>query len=151
MEKTTKNLKTSSLIVLLFAGLSLLQIISELMFGELNSTPLPEGAPENTLMITKIVILVVTLVFLIPKLYVGLKGLRVAKNPNTSKGHIIWAMIIFGFAVLDLIEPAMGLISGNASGNFSALASITLELVVYFEYIKHARAVAKQAAEPSNV
>ena len=146
MEQTTKRFKTASLMVLLFAGLSLLETVSELLFGELNSAEIPEGAPENVLMITKIILLVLALLFLLPKLYVGLKGLRVAKNPNTSKGHIVWAMIIFVFAVLDLIKPVSGLFTqGFAYESLSTITSVVLELVIYYEYIKFAREVRKLA------
>ena len=146
MEQTRKNLKTSSWVVLIFAALSLLQIIGELLWGELNSAQIPAGAPENTLQITKIFLLVITVLLLLPKVYVGVKGLRVAKKPNTSKGHIIWAGIILVFAVLDLIDPVVAIVkSGNVREHISALASILLEVAIYGEYIKYARDVAKLA------
>ena len=146
MEQTLKHFKTSSFIVLLFAGLSLLQVVSELLFGELNSAQLPAGAPANTLMIAKIVLLAVSLLLLLPKFYVGVKGLRIAKTPSSSKRHIIWAMIIFVFSALELIDPAVAAIKqGGGYENFSALCSVFLELSIYYDYIKYARAVAKQA------
>lgn len=146
MEQTRKNLKTSSWVVLIFAALSLLQIIGELLWGELNSARIPAGAPENTLQITKIFILVIAVLLLLPKVYVGVKGLRVAKKPNASKGHIIWAGIILVFAVLDLIDPVAAAIkSGSVREHISAMLSILLEVAIYGEYIKYARDVAKLA------
>ena len=64
MEKAKKQLKTSSLFVLLFAGLSLMNIISALTFGDINSATIPEGAPDNILQITKMLLLIVTVVLL---------------------------------------------------------------------------------------
>ena len=146
MEQARKHLKISSFVVLLFAGLTLLQIITELVFGELNSAQIPAGAPENTLLITKIIVLVVSLLLLLPSVYVGLKGLRIAKEPNSSKGHIIWAGIIFVFSILELIDPVVGILKyGSWGENAGALFSIALDMVIYYDYIKYARAVAKLA------
>ena len=147
MKQTLKHFKTASLVVLLFAGFSLLQIVSELLFGELNSAPLPAGAPENTLMIAKIILLVVSLLLLLPKFYVGIKGLRIAKNPNASKRHIIWATIILVFSIVELIEPAVATVKqGGGYENISALCSVLVEVAIYYDYIKYARAVAKEVA-----
>lgn len=146
MEQTRKHLKISSFVVLLFAALSLLQIVTELLFGELNSTQIPVGAPENTLLITKIILLVVSLLFLLPEVYVGLKGLRIAKRPNSSKGHIIWAGIILVFSVLELIDPVIAILKhGGGAENISALFSVFLDVAIYYDYIKYAKAVAKLA------
>ena len=144
MEQAQKQLKTASLFVLLFAGLSLVQIITELAFGELNSATIPEGAPDNILLITKTILLVFTIIFLLPKVYVGIKGLRIAKNPNSSKTHIIWAIIILVFEALGFIDPIIALVNqGNTFDNIRALAEISLEVIIIFEYIKYARDLSK--------
>ena len=143
-EKTRKNLKNASLLVLLFVGLTLLQVVTELLFGDLNNAQVPEGAPENIVMITKVFLLVFSLVLLLPKIYVGLKGLRVAKKPDASKKHIVWAMIIFGISALGLIEPVVGIINqGGIKEHASVLFGVLLELVIYYDYIKYAKEVSK--------
>lgn len=147
MEQAKKNLKLSSIFVLLFAALTLIQIIAALAFGPLNQAELPADAPENILNITKIFLLVITLVMLVPNIYVGVKGLRVAKKPNTSKGHIIWAWILFAFSVLALVDPVVACLKDGAwADNYRSLFSIGLDLVIYYEFIVHAKAVAKLAA-----
>ena len=100
MEKARTSLKFSSLSVLALAVISLVNIVVGLMSSEFNSAELPAGSPENILTITKIIILVVTLVLLIPRVYVGFKGLKIAKNPDSSKGHIIWAVILLVFSMM---------------------------------------------------
>ena len=147
MEQAQKNLKYSSLFVLLFAVLSLINIIAALAFGPLNQAEIPAGAPENTLAITKIFLLVVSLLMLVPDVYVGVKGLRVAKTPNTSKGHIVWACILFVFSALALIDPVVACLKDGAWGeNVGALFNIGLDLIIYYEFIVQAKAVAKLAA-----
>ena len=144
MEQAKKHLKISSMLVLLFVGISLLEIATELMFGDINSAPIPDGAPDNILLITKTFVMVVALVLMLPKIYVGIKGLKIAKYPNTSKGHIIWAVIIFVFTLLGLVEPAMAILKQD-SVNISALFGVLLELAIYYDYIKYAKLVAKMS------
>ena len=109
MEQAKKNLKTFSIFVLLYAGASLIKILTELLLGDLNSAEIPVGSPDNILMITKMVLLGISLILLLPRVYVGCKGLKIAKKPDASKGHIIWAMIIVACLALELILdlPAM--------------------------------------------
>lgn len=144
MEQARKQLKLSSLFLLLFAGLSVIQLGAELLFGELNSATIPEGAPENILLITKIILSVLTILILLPQIYVGLKGLKFAKNPDSSKGHIVWAIILFVISVLYMISPVANIIKGgDASENIKTIASYALEAIIYFEYIHYARALIK--------
>ena len=103
MEQTRKYLKLSSIAVLALAFFSLLQIVSELLYGDLNNAAIPEGTPENVLLITKIFVFAVSLLLTLPNIYIGIKGLRIAKKPNSSKGHIVWAIILLAFAALFLM------------------------------------------------
>ena len=127
MEQARKNLKTSSIIVLALAGLSLLNLIFGIFFGdlstELNNATIPDGAPDNVILITKIFVLVVSILILLPQLYVGLKGLKMAKKPDSSRGHIVWGIILVVFTACGLLSPFVALIqgSGDAFGNIAEL------------------------------
>ena len=133
--------------MLALAFFSLLQIVSELLYGELNNAVIPEGAPENILPITKIVLFSVALLLTLPNIYIGIKGLRIAKKPNSSKGHIVWAIILLVFAALFLIEQGVGFIhDGFNFENISAFCSIVVEVTVFVEYIRLAIAVRKTVA-----
>ena len=133
--------------MLALAFFSLLQIVSELLYGELNNAVIPEGAPENILPITKIVLFSVALLLTLPNIYIGIKGLRIAKKPNSSKGHIVWAIILLAFAALFLIEQGVGFIhDGFNFENISAFCSIVVEVAVFVEYIRFAIAVKKTVA-----
>lgn len=145
MEQTRKHLKISSLIVLLFAALSLLNIVSELLFGDLNNATIPEGSPDNILLITKIILLVFSLVLLAPQIYIGFKGLKMAKNPDSSKAHIVWAIILFVLSIVGLISPAIAIVKqDNVFEHVSEFFSIVLEAVIFYDYIRCARAVSKE-------
>ena len=144
MEQTRKKLKLSSFGVLALAVFSLIQIVSELLYGELNNVAIPEDAPENILLITKIFVFSVSLLFMLPNIYIGIKGLLIAKKPNSSKGHIVWAIILLIFASLSLLEQGIGFIhDGFKFENVSAFWSIAVEVAVFVEYIRFAIAVRK--------
>ena len=144
MEKR-KHLKWSSVAILAFVGFTLLELVSEIFLGELNNVEIPEGSPANVLLITKIFLLCVSVLFTLPGLYVGFKGLKMAKNPDNSKGHIVWAKILFVFAVLSLAAPVFGFINkADGVDNFGGLFSILFEIAIYFDYIKYAKVVAEE-------
>ena len=108
------------------------------------SAEIPEGAPDNILMITRIILLSVSALFLIPQVYVGLKGIFIAKNPTSSKGHIVWAWILLGIDVLSLISPIIGFVNNGDTGNsIGTILSLLLEITIYIEYIKYATDVSK--------
>ena len=147
MEQTRKYLKLSSIAVLALAGFSMLQVVSELLFGEFANAAIPEGAPDNILLITRIIIFSFALLLTLPSIYIGIKGLRIAKRPNSSKGHIVWAIILLVFAALSLISPVVDFVNdGFNRGNISEFLSIAVEVSVFFEYIKYAIAVRKAIA-----
>ena len=147
MEQTRKYLKLSSIAVLALAFFSLLQIVSELLYGELNNAVIPEGAPENILPITKIVLFSVALLLTLPSIYIGIKGLRIAKKPNSSKAHIVWAIILLVLASLSLVEQGFALVRyGVNFESISAFCSIVVEVAVFVEYIRLAIAVRKTVA-----
>ena len=56
MEQSRKYLKLSSIAVLALALFSMLQLVSELLFGDMNQAVIPEGAPDNILLITRIIL-----------------------------------------------------------------------------------------------
>lgn len=144
MEKSRKNLKIYSVIILLFAGLTLLSLVAELWLGELNNAEIPEGAPENILSITRVFVLVVSFVLLLPRLYVGFKGLKMAKNPDSSNGHIVWGMILLVISVIGLISPITALAeSKNIFDGVMELLGVIVDVVVFYGYVKYAKAVSK--------
>ena len=146
MENTRKHLKAVSGIVLALAGLSLLGIVYELIAGEINSSEIPAGSPDNILMITKIILLVISGIMLLPQTYVGIKGIMVAKNPDSSRSHILVAMILFGFLAVEVILEFIGIFtSGNIGESASNFLSLAVDAGIMFDYIMCAKAVARGA------
>ena len=118
-----------------------------LLFGELSNATIPEGAPDNILLITRIFIFSFALLLMLPGIYIGIKGLRIAKKPNSSKGHIVWGIILLVLASLSLISPVVDFINNGFKYDYlSEFLSIAVEVAVFFEYIKYAIALRKAIA-----
>ena len=145
MEQKKKQLKSASILVLIFAGLSLVKTIVELIFTDLDVATIPEGLPENILLITKIVFAVISVLLLIPNVYIGIKGLKLASKPDSSaKAHIVWGIILLVLTVLSLVSPITDIMQKqNVSANISILLGGLLDAIVLFDYVKCAKALAK--------
>lgn len=145
MEKSRKDLKISSIVILLFGVWSLVDVISQVFFGEINNANVPAGAPDNILEITRIFLIVVSALILLPQFYIGIKGLAVANKPNSSKGHIRWAIVLLVFTIIGFIDAVIRVIGGESIKEYiSVFLNLALEGVLYYEYIVFARLVAKE-------
>lgn len=143
MEQSKKHLKITSVVALIFAGLSLFNLLAELVWGDISA--FPEGISANTVLIAKIILAVITFMFILPQIYIGFKGLKMAKNPDSSKAHIVWAVILFIFGFFGLISSIIDVVNKASSLNISGMLTTVLELIIYFDYIKFSREVSKSA------
>ena len=145
MSQLRKNLKILSIVVLAFAGLTALNIVFELIFGEINNAAIPEGSPDNILLIAKIFLVVLSFIILLPQVYIGIKGIKVANKPDNSRGHIVWGIILFVLSLVGLISPVMAIFKReDIFSNLSALFSGAVDAAILFAYVKYARSVAEE-------
>lgn len=74
---------------------------------------------------------------------IGIKALKVSKNPNTDKGYITAAKVFFVMSVISAISAAITLFDGSAPIIDAILnfANATLGAVVYVFFVKAAQAV----------
>ena len=145
MEQSRKHLKISSIVILIYAAATLVKLLTEIFLGELNSAEIPDGSPANILLIAKIVLTVFSFIFLLPEIYVGLKGLKMAYNPDSSRFHILLAMILLGFTAVSMITPTIALFKGDSFGdNIGDVLGMVVEIFIYYDYVKYARIVADE-------
>jgi hypothetical protein len=145
MDQSRKNLKVSSIVILLLGVWSLVDVLLQVFFGEINNAQIPAGAPDNILEITRIFLIVVSALILLPQFYIGIKGLVVANKPNSSKGHIRWAIVLLVFTIIGFIDAVISVIGGESIKEYiSVFLNLALEGVLYYEYIVFARLVAKE-------
>ena len=147
MEQSRKYLKLSALVVLALAILSLLNILYELFFGALSmafkSEVVTEQFADNIILTTQIFVLAVSFLLLLPRIYIGLKGIKVANNPDYSRGHIIWGTILLVLTAIGLISPLLALFKGNGMvfANIANICSEVVDVFILYEYVKYAKDV----------
>ena len=106
------------------------------------SAEVTEQFTNDIILTTQIFIVVVSFLLLLPQIYIGLKGIKVANNPDYSRGHIVWGTILLVLTAIGLISPVLALFRGGMS--FANIANICSELVdvfILYEYVKYAKAV----------
>ena len=146
MEKNKKNLKILSILLLALAVYSLIRIVLSVFLIDLNPEDLTDGASATHLLIGQIFVCVVSVILLIPQIFVGIKGIKVSNNPDSSKAHIVWAVILTVLSVIGILSPASDLIKGVAVlDNLLAVADMALDAIIYIEYINYAKKLVKAA------
>ena len=136
-------MKEASFLVLLFTAFSFIRIIIQLFVG-FEADPTQVGVSHEIIVATMIVMLVVGLILLLPQLYVGVKGMKIAKNPTSSKGHIVWAVILLVFSAFGIIATVSSIVEQvNVVDNVITLVNHALDVIVYCMYIKYANRVLK--------
>ena len=144
MEKNKKNLKVLSILILALAVYSLIRIVLSVFSIDLNPEDLTDGASATLLLIGQIFVCVVSFILLIPQIFVGIKGIKVSNNPDSSKAHIVWAVILTVLSVIGILSPASELIKGVAVlDNLLAVADMVLDAIIYIEYINYAKKLVK--------
>ena len=136
MENSKKRLKTSSLIVLLFAVISMVSFGAETFLGA------SADGNADEFKITQIFVFVLATIMHIPEFYVGYKGLMVANSRPSSNLYIYVANIIFILTVVSVVSPIIGFFNGDdAVDCIQQLFELALRASIYFDFIKCTRAV----------
>jgi hypothetical protein len=141
MSNSRNHLKEASFLVLLFTAFSFIRMIIQLFVG-FEADPTQVGVSHEIIVATMIVMFVVGLILLLPQLYVGVKGMKIAKNPTSSKGHIVWAVILLVFLAFGIISTVTSIAEQiNVVDNVITLVDHALDVIVYCMYIKYANKV----------
>ena len=138
-----KHLRDMSILVLIFSAISLVTHILSLL--SLGTGELPEGATAGLVLATQITMGVFAFILMIPRLYIGVKGIKVAKNPDSSKGHIVWAIILAVFAVFAALSAVSELTNGLSVDAVINVVGEALNVAIYVLYIVCAKNVRKAA------
>lgn len=144
MEKLKKSLKISSLCILLVTVSRLAFALMSYFKGNLEVTDdmIPEGFTREMATASVMIVWVIGLIALLPSFYLGFKGLKIAKNPDNSKAHIIWAMIMLIFSVISVLS-SVGQLSSVKDLTMSILdlSEVVLCAMLYFLYYLEAKKI----------
>ena len=142
MDKTRRNLLAFAIFILGLAVYTLVSVALELFMGSgFDNVTIPEGAPENVVEIAKTFLMVVSLVMVLPQLYVGIKGIRVARNPDSSKGHIFWAAVLLICTIVGFVYTFLDWSGAESGESITLLIDYAIDAIFYFEFITYARKV----------
>ena len=151
MENRTR-LRENGLVLIVIGILDLFMFIATMVKGIIDGTIANELATvaPDMLLAVKIGIgfvfaLLALLVF--ADVLLGLKALKVSKNPDASKGYITFAKISMILTCIALISHVISIFDGNTHGVDAALnvASTTLSVAIYTMFIQSAEAVRNDA------
>ena len=146
MEKNKKNLKVMSILILALAVYSFARLVLSVFTIDFNPENLAEGVSSSLLLVGQIFVCVVGFILLLPQTYVGIKGIKVSNKPDSSKAHIVWAVILAVLSVIGIFSPVSELIQGvDVVGNVLAAVDMALDVIIYIEYINFANKVMKAA------
>lgn len=146
--RNRKNLHDYGLVLIILGILNLFTFVSTIVSG------LVDGSVKDALATVDADILVAVKVVLgvigglmgllvFADVLIGVKALKVSKNPVSDKGYITAAKVFFIISIISAISAFLSFFDGNAPIVDSILncANAVLDAVVYFLFINAAQAV----------
>ena len=141
MEKNRKDLKILSILILVLTGLTLVRSITELIVNGLPQVPESNELSQGILRITAIISLVIGLLLLLPQVYVGIKGMKIADGAPSGKAPLVWAIILAVLAAISTISGLSNMLGALTFGSALNFVDCALDVVVYIFYFILARKV----------
>lgn len=143
MENSKKQLKVASILMLVLTAWSLIKLVVDIILFSIDPNQF-EGIAEENFVIVKIVAIVFGIFLLIPGVYVGVKGLKFAKNPDSSKAHLIVAFILLIGVLVATITAAINVFKGIEVASYTAnLSGHIAENIALVLYIRSAEEISK--------
>lgn len=138
MEKDQKTLKICSIIFIIAAVLNILEIIVEIISGNLGSNTLSAIAtvteiPVSTLRISLAVSVIILAIEIIIKLFLGIKGLSAVNGNSIGKAPIILVKIGIVLMLISFIEDIIHAFSGSLNIISVAITLISLVLLIFYQ------------------
>ena len=146
MKNSRKNLKGMSILIFVFALITCVRHVLSIFVGDFDMATIPEGSSAGLVLALQIVSCVTAVILMIPDFYIGIKGIKVANNPDSSKAHIVWATILAIFAVIGALSAVSGMTKGgDILDNIFNVIGSALNVAIYAFYIAYAKQVRKNA------
>ena len=148
MENKTK-LRENGRVLIVLGILNVLTFVSTVVKSLVDGTV--SGAlatvEADILVAVKVVLIVLCAIMLLiagADIFLGVKAIKVSKNPNASKGYIIVAKVFTILTCIAVISNIISMFTGNAASAIDGgvnMASYALSLIIYSFFIKSAEAV----------
>ena len=150
MNNAKKELKLMSILILAFAALTIVMNCIKAFTGGLTITELPADAKNLGLtleayQIVAYITFALTLLFILPNVFVGLRGLKMSKEPAKTKGHIVWAFILGALALVSMFSHIPQAIGTPNFDNIWTVIDKAVEAFIFGTYIYYAILVYREA------
>ena len=100
------------------------------------------GTSDGVVLASIRIVGVMSLLMVAVQIYIGLKGMKVAKEPDSSKGHITWATVLLVLSIIALVSPVMEMIQTKAIvANVVTIIDCLVDVLLYYYFIKWAKEV----------
>ena len=146
METQKRNLKSASFLILFLTLLAVVRLVLNVIQSGFEVTEVPAGMTPEVAKIVMIFGFVVAIVLLIPRLYVGVKGIKVANEPSDAKAHIIWAVLFLIVGIWSMTTDISAIIKAkDLVMDILTLVSSACEVFAYALFVYCAVKIRKGA------
>jgi hypothetical protein len=144
MEKQRKDFKVLSIVILVLTILDFVAIVLELCISGLPQISSEEvGLSKEIIDVVVIISVVLTMVFLLPEIYLGIKGIKLANNPSIGgKAHLVWAVILMVLSCLSAVSLTVELVGKFSYSGLRDVAEQVLDVAIFACYFYYARKIA---------
>ena len=147
--KNKTKLRDSGIVLIVLGILNVLTFVSTVVKSLVDGTV--SGAlatvEADILVAVKVVLIVLCAIMVLiagADIFLGVKAIKVSKNPNASKGYIIVAKVFSVLICIAVISNIISMFTGNAASAVNGgvnMASYAVSLCIYSLFIKSAVAV----------
>jgi uncharacterized membrane-anchored protein len=146
--KNRKNLHDYGLVLVVLGVLNLFMFVSTVVAGLVDGTVTEALATVDAEILVAVKVMLGVIgglmgLIVLADVLIGMKALKVSKNPNADKGYITAAKVFFVMSVISAISAVVTLFDGSAPivDTILNLANAALGAVVYVLFIKAAQGV----------
>lgn len=146
-----RKLRENGLVLIVLGILHVFTFVSTIVEGFIDGT-ISEGlatVDADILVAVKVVLIIICLLLLLiagADILLGIKAIKVSKNPNASKGYIIIGKIFLILTCIAVIANIISIFTGNSASAIDSglnAGSSVLSLCIYILFINAAEAVRK--------
>ena len=138
-----KDLKVVSIVILALLGLTLIRTIVNACVNGIPQIQATQGLTKDILQIASIIAFVLAFVFLLPQLYLGVKGIKIADGCEFGKAPFVWVIILVILAVIATISALSNMFQAFNFDTILVAVDCALDVALYVYYYLCIRSIAK--------
>ena len=143
MEQNKKELKWLSIVILALVALSLIRAIVNVCINGLPvAKDVPAGMTKELVQIVTIIAFVASLLLLLPQIYLGVKGLKIANGAESGKAHLVWAIVLIVLSAIAAINGISNLTKVFNLDSVMNLLGPAVDVLLFVCYYVYARKIA---------